>query len=42
MQVRGANVGSGDAALDHDLLVWFGDFHSSINGLEPVSLESDI
>ena len=26
--------------LDHDLVVWFGDFHSSIGGLEPVSFGS--
>ena len=38
--MKGASVGSGDAVLDHDLVVWFGDFHSSIVGLEPVSLGS--
>ena len=39
--MKGASVGSGDAALDHDLVVWFGDFHSSIAGFEPVSFGSD-
>lgn len=37
-QVKGANLGSGDAALDHDLLVWFGDFHCSLQGIEPAAL----
>ena len=41
-QVKGASVGSGDAALDHDLVVWFGDFHSTIAGFEPVSLGSNL
>jgi hypothetical protein len=43
LEVKGASLGSGDAALDHDLLVWFGDFHSSIaGGIEPAALRQAV
>jgi len=40
LEGRGA-VGTGDAALDHDLLVWFGDFHASLR-MEPAALRAAV
>ena len=40
LEGRGA-VGTGDAALDHDLLVWFGDFHASLQ-MESAALRAAV
>ena len=38
VQLAGKAVGRGDVPADHDALIWFGDFHFSLDGQSPETI----